>query len=272
MKKAIMNGCFPSSMSLPERFELAAEAGFQGIEIGLAQQGFFSFEGPAGDVQEVAALARKTGVAISGMLAGPMWQFPPTANDAAVREQAKRMVRRSIEVAADLGVDTLLLVPGKVEADVPYGVAWERAQQFIRDLLPDCERHRVTLAVENVWNKMLYTPMEMKLFIDQIGHPLVGAYFDAGNHVPFTWPEHWPPVLGERIKRVHVKGFNSKAGYSFTGFVRLLDGDIDWKQVMDALRGIGYDGWVTIEIGASRGDPRRSIHEYSADMDRLLAL
>ena len=81
-----------------------------------------------------------------------------------------------------------------------------------------------------------------------------------------------PAVLGERIKRVHVKGFNSRAGYDFAGFVRLLDGDVDWKKVMDALRGIGYDGWVTIEIGASRADPRRSLREYSADMDTLLAL
>jgi hexulose-6-phosphate isomerase len=70
----------------------------------------------------------------------------------------------------------------------------------------------------------------------------------------------------------HVKGFHSKAGYDHTGFVRLLDGDVDWRKVMAALRGIGNDGWVTIEIGASRGDPRRSLREYSADMDTLLAL
>lgn len=272
MRKAIMNGCFPGSMPLPERFELAAEAGFEGIEIGLASEGFFSFQSGAEDVEAVRDLSRRTGVAISGMLAGPMWQFPPTSNDERVRQQAQGFVRRSIEVAGELGVDTLLLVPGKVEADVPYGVAWDRAQSFVRALLPDCERHGVTLAIENVWNKMLYSPIEMAHFIDQIGSRFVGAYWDAGNHVPFTWPEHWPAVLGERIKRVHVKGFNSRAGYDFAGFVRLLDGDVDWKKVMAALRAIGYDGWVTIEIGASKGDPRRSIHEYAADMDTLLSL
>ncbi|HEV2126578.1 MAG TPA: sugar phosphate isomerase/epimerase, partial [Chloroflexota bacterium] len=62
MKKAIMNGCFPGSMPLPERFQLAAEASFQGIEIGLAEEGFFSFDGPREDVQRVADLSRETGV------------------------------------------------------------------------------------------------------------------------------------------------------------------------------------------------------------------
>lgn len=271
MKKSIMSGCLPGG-SLQDQFHLAAEAGFPGIEIALNTEGFFSFEGPADDVKAVRDLSEKTGVAISGMLAGPMWEMPPTSPDESVREKARKMVRRSIQVASELGVDTILLVPGSVNAETPYGVAWDRAQAFIRGLVPDCDRYGVNLAIENVWNKMLYTPMEMKLFIEQIGSARVGAYFDAGNHAAFTWPEHWPPVLGSLIKRVHVKGFNTRAGYDWTGFVRLLDGDINWKAVMDSLRGIGYDGWVAIEIGPSRGDPRRSIREYSADMDTLLAL
>jgi len=267
-----MAGCLPGGLSLEERFQLTAEAGFAGLEIALSREGFFSFSSPASDVDAVRKLSETTGVTISGMLAGPMWEVPPTSADESVREQARRMVRRSIEVAGDLGVDCLLLVPGKVDAETPYGAAWDRAQAFIRSLLPDCARHGVSLAIENVWNKMLYTPMEMKLFVDQIDDPLVGVYFDAGNHAAFTWPEHWAPVLGDRIKRVHVKGFNTRAGYDFTGFVRLLDGDIDWKKVMDSLRAIGYDGWVTLEIGAGRHDPRRTTKEYAADMDTLLAL
>ena len=47
MQKSIMaTGCMPRTMSLPEQFELAAEAGFDGIEIALNQEGFFSFDGP----------------------------------------------------------------------------------------------------------------------------------------------------------------------------------------------------------------------------------
>lgn len=272
VRKSLMaNACFPRTMPLPEQFELAAAAGFAGIEIGLAREGFFSFDGPAADVATVAALATRT-IPISGMLAGPMWQVSPTDNDPSVREQAQALVRRSVEVAGDLGVDALLLVPGTCTADIPYAVAWERAQSFIRNLLPHCERHGVTLAVENVWNKMLYSPMEMKLFLEQIGSPDAACYFDAGNCVAFGWPQHWISCLDQHIKRVHVKGFRSQAGYTHAGFVRLLEGDVDWPAVMAALRAIGYDDWITAEIGPYELDSRKHVFDLSTDMDVLLRL
>lgn len=272
-----MGGCFPPGTPLADQFRIAADAGFPGIEIGLSREGYFSVDGDPADVDGVARLARETGLTLSGMLAGPLGHVPPTSNDESARAEAGRIARRAIEVAAALGIDTLLLVPGRVEADVPYGIAWDRAIAFVRDLLPDLDRHHVHLAVENVWNRMIFTPIEMRLFIDTVAHPRVGAYFDAGNHAPFGWPHHWPPVLGDRIRRVHVKGFNTNAGATWPGFVRLLDGTIDWPGVMAALRAIGYDGWVTIEIGLgspsqSRGDLLRKAREFSADMDTLLAM
>ena len=191
---------------------------------------------------------------------------------ASERAEAARLVRQSIAIAPDLGVDALLLVPGTCKEDVPYEVAWDRAQAFIRGLLPDCERHGVTLAVENVWNKMLYTPMEMRLFLDQINSPYAACYFDAGNCAAFGWPQHWVSCLGERIKRVHVKGFRSSAGRDASGFVRLLEGDIDWPAVFAGLRAIDYDGWVTVEIGPYQLDPRKHVFDLSSDLDVLLRL
>jgi hexulose-6-phosphate isomerase len=124
---------------------------------------------------------------------------------------------------------------------------------------------------------MIYTPVEMRHFIETVGHPRVGAYFDAGNHAAFGWPHHWPPVLGSLIRRVHVKGFNTNAGATWPGFVRLLDGNIDWPAVMASLRAIGYDGWVTLEVGVGAPNQThdelvRRLREYSADMDALLAM
>ena len=226
---------------------------------------------PAADTAKVAAVAART-VPVSGMLAGPMWQISPTANDPSERAEAARLVRQSIAIAPDLGVDALLLVPGTCKEDVPYEIAWDRAQAFIRGLLPDCERHGVTLAVENVWNKMLYTPMEMRLFLDQINSPYAACYFDAGNCAAFGWPQHWVSCLGERIKRVHVKGFRSSAGRDASGFVRLLEGDIDWPAVFAGLRAIDYDGWVTVEIGPYQLDPRKHVFDLSSDLDVLLRL
>jgi len=123
MRKAIMANTFPAGMPLADQFHVSAETGFAGIEIGLAREGFFSIDGDPADTDTVARLAHETGLTISGMLAGPLGQIPPTSNDPSVRAEAARVVRRTIEVAPHLGVDTLLLVPGRVEVDVPYGVA-----------------------------------------------------------------------------------------------------------------------------------------------------
>ena len=55
---------------------------------------------------------------------------------------------------------------------------------------------RVTLALENVWNKFLLGPVEFKTFIDQFSRPYVGCYFDVGNVVINGYPEHWIEILG----------------------------------------------------------------------------
>ena len=71
VRKSIMAGTFPATTALVDQFHLAAGAGFAGIEIGLAREGFFSVDGDPADVDAVARLAHDTGLTISGMLAGP---------------------------------------------------------------------------------------------------------------------------------------------------------------------------------------------------------
>lgn len=48
-------------------------------------------------------------------------------------------------------------------------------------LVPEAAATGVAIGVENVWNKFLLSPLEFSRFIDEIGSPAVGAYFDAGN-------------------------------------------------------------------------------------------
>ena len=75
----------------------------------------------------------------------------------------------------------------------------------------------------------------MARYIDEIDSEFVGAYFDVGNVLLFGFPEQWIRILGKRIFKVHVKDFNTKVGNGH-GFVPLLVGDVDWKEVRKALR------------------------------------
>jgi len=147
-----------------------------------------------------------------------------------------------------------LVVPGAVNVAfepgseiVEYDVAYERALSALKELAPVAEELKVSIGVENVWNKFLLSPMEMRDFIDAVGSPYVGSYFDVGNVLFCGYPEHWVKILGSRIKKVHFKDYRRNVG-SLDGFVDLLAGDVDYKSVKAALDKIGYDNWVTAEM------------------------
>jgi hexulose-6-phosphate isomerase len=101
--------------------------------------------------------------------------------------------------------------------------------------------------VENVWNKFLLSPLEFRAFIDSFQNERVGAYFDVGNVLATGYPEDWIATLGHRIGRVHFKDYRRNVG-SADGFCDLLSGDVNWPEVMRALRAVPYDGWVAAEM------------------------
>lgn len=158
------------------------------------------------------------------------------------------MIARALEVAAGLGADAVLVVPGTVDGETPYDVAIENALEGVRGLAPVAEKCRVSIALENVWNKFLLSPVEMRDFIDQCESEFVGAYVDVGNMIPYGYPEQWIRILGSRVRAIHMKDFRASVG-NMGGFVMLMEGDVNWPEVAAALREIGYDRALTAEFG-----------------------
>lgn len=254
MKKSINIWSFCGPWTLEEKFALAAKAGFAGIEPELAEEGPIGMNNSDDELLEVKALAEKYQLELSGLATGLYWGANGASADPSVREKAAAILDRQIHCASVLGIDAILLVPGAVGVDfipdgevVPYAEAWERAGELVRQALPAAAKAGVTICVENVWNKFLLSPLEMKRFVDQFESAHVGVYFDAGNALATGYPEHWIPVLGQAIKRVHFKDYRRAVG-SVDGFCDLLSGDVDWPAVVQALRDIGYEGWVAPEM------------------------
>ena len=199
-----------------------------------------------------------------------------------MRFRAEAILKKQIEIAHALALDAILVVPATVGADflpnceiVPYDLAWQRATDFIRAALPLAEKAGVRICVENVWNKFLLSPLEMRQFVSQFDSEWIGVYFDVGNAVATGYPEHWINILGQRIHRVHLKDYRRAVG-SVDGFVEILSGDINWPFVMGALRAIGYDGWLTAEmippVPFYKYAPETLLFNTSRAMDALLAL
>ena len=190
-----------------------------------------------------------------------------------------RAPRMGLAAAPLLGTAAILLIPGAVEvffmpdSEVsPYDVAYDRALELVKSLVPSAEKHGVHIGIENVWNKMFMSPLELAGFIDAAGSPWVGSYFDVGNVVKFGYPEQWVRILGKRIKRVHFKDYRIDAGFP-QGFVDLLAGEVNWPEVMKAFREVGYDGWVAPEmIPPYKHCATQIIYNSSAAVDAILGL
>lgn len=232
----------------------AKKLGFDAIELCIAGQGVLIDKTTKEECKIIVAEAKRIGIEISSVASGESWGKSPTANDAKVRKAIIEFTKKALQITKWLGTDVYLFVPGAVdvfflpEAEViPYDICYKRATEAVAKLVPTAEKLGVTIAIENVWNKFLLSPLEMRGFIDSFQSKRVCAYFDVGNVLLTGYPEQWIKILGKRIKRIHIKDFKKSVG-TVDGFVDLLEGDVDFTAVKKALAAIGYKGYVTAEM------------------------
>ncbi len=282
MKKSINLWAFPypQRWSLAECFKVAKEAGFDAVELNFDLDGEFSAEAGDDQIREIGALARNSGIEISGVCSFLFWPYSMTHNDPETRQRGRDLAARMIEAAELLGTENLLIVPGAVcvpwldnVEPVPNDVCERRAKEAIEQLIPKAEKAGVYLNMENIFaNGFLFSPQEMNAFVDSFHSDRVMVHFDTGNIMEYQFPEFWIPMLGRRIKNVHLKEFDRRGSeFSLNAFRPLLDGTTNWPAVMEAFRKIGYEGYLTFEYFHPFSHyPEALIHHTSDALDRLL--
>jgi hexulose-6-phosphate isomerase len=160
---------------------------------------------------------------------------------------------------------------------VSYADAYQRSVAEITKVIPLAESLGVAIAIENVWNQFLLSPLEAATYVDGFKSPMVRWHFDVGNIVNQGWPDHWIRVLGARIAKVHVKEYSRKIRDTKgprSGFdVELMEGDSDWPTVMRALDDVKYTGWMITEQRRPPGlDDRAFLEHLSKKLDAIFAL
>ncbi len=251
MKIGINRWTLPPHLPLKECFRLVAQAGFDSIEINIAEEGELRPDTTEQEVKALVAQAQQAKLELSSLSTGLGWRYPITSGDQTVRQQGAKMIRAQLQAAHWMGVDTILVVPGIVNADTAYDDAYSRAHDVLWELAPLAQSLGISIGVENVWNKFLLSPLEFAGFIDKVNASArttsIGAYFDVGNILQYGFPDQWISILGPRIRKVHVKDFKTTVG-NMGGFCNPLQGDVPWQKVKDALDRIGYDGYITAEV------------------------
>jgi len=250
-----------ASCSVLEKCRAIRAAGFDGIEP-------YSHM----DRDEVLDAMQQTGLVASSVCNAKHWEVPLSSPDAKVRQQGIEALVRSLEDAKVYGTDTVLLVPGIVTAEVSYGQCWERSTACLREVLPEARRLGVKIAIENVWNRFLMSPMEAVRYVDQFDSPMIGFYFDVGNILTFGWPVQWIDMLGERIFRIHIKDYSLSLANTQgpnAGFqVPLGEGENDWPGIMTALRKNYRSDWLTIEHAG--GDTPEGLVQLGQALERII--
>ena len=260
IKKGACIGVLPKEMTVLEKFEVAKRAGFEGVEPNTLNS--------ADEVMQYKEAAEKTGVMITSIMNSDHWKYPLSDNDPEVVQKCIEGLKTSMHNAHDLGAGAVLLVPGVVTADVGYADVYTRSQDQIRKLLPLAKELKVIIAIENVGNRFLLSPLEMARYVDEFKSPWIRSYFDIGNVVSTGYPQDWIRTLGKRLCRLHIKRFEPGTDHpKFDPKDRRTQG-IDWPDVHKALTEVGYSGWITAEVKS--GD-ENYVKEVSARLDRIFS-
>ena len=262
IKKAVQIYMLPKNLNYAQRFKLAGDVGFEGVEGQTVEDPKVA--------EEIKQASKDAKIPIHSVMNMAHWQYPLSSSDPAVVLKSLDGMKTSLHNAKLWGAETVLLVPGVVNPDVSYHDAWMRSQINIRTLIPLAEQLKVVICIEEVWNKFLLSPLEMARYVDEFKSPWIRQYFDVGNVVLYGYPQDWIHTLGKRFRKVHLKDFKveSKGFSPFQAeFVNLGDGDIDWAAVRQAFADVGYTGWATTELEA--GD-EAYLRDLAKRVDRLV--
>ncbi len=269
MKKSINIGVL-GNINLEEGLRIIKDAGFQAVELNIGK--LLNTESTEDEIKTVRDKVFSSGLEISSLLGG--W-YSFISNLPYKREESEKLLIKGLKICRILGTDSLLVVPGAIRATpeenipVRYDIGYTRSIESIKKAIPVAEENGVYVCIENVWNNFLLTPIEMRNFVEEINSEFVRVYFDVGNILKIGFPEMWIRILGRLIKRIHLKDFKVNIGNA-NGFCGLLEGDVNWPEVVQALKETGYDGYLTAEYGPYKYYPETVIYHLSLSIDKIL--
>ena len=257
IKKGVLIGMLPKSLSYADRLKMARDLGFEAIQAYTTPDQH--------EAEDIKKAAEGAGIRIDSVMNQAHWEYALSSDDPVVVQKSLDGMKTSLHNAKFWGSYSVLLVPAVVNEKISYQQAWERSQKQIRTLIPLAQELGVVIAIEEVWNKFLLSPLEFARYIDEFDSPWIKAWFDVGNVVLYGYPQDWIRTLGKRTVELHLKDFKrTEDGYKW---VNLGEGDINWPEVRKALAETGYSGTATTEL---EGGDEAYLRDVSKRVDRLV--
>jgi hexulose-6-phosphate isomerase len=250
----------PARHSDTDRFRMAVDAGFSGIEMQTVED--------RARAEMIRDAAERAGLRIHSVLNKANGGDSLSSVDPGTVRRVVEGLQTALRTAKLWGADAVRLGPAVIGPETSYADAWSRSQEVLRErVLPLAEDLEVVVAVEEVWNRFLLGPNELARYVDELASPWAKASVNLGNVLFYAYPQDWIRTLGPRVATVHLKDFRLDGERGRPRWKNLGEGDVDWAEVRKALAGIGYEGWVTAELAA--GDAAY-LRDVASRVDRLL--
>lgn len=275
MKKAINAWSIPENVTFEEMFSQISKAGYDGIELNIDKEDSSSHSltltTDKACLDKISELSKKYSLPVCSISTSLFAPETLGSDDEKCRESGKLIIRKQLEYALALGADGVLVVPGGIGENRSIKRAYENSFESLSSMKSEIAQGHIKVGLENVWNNFFASPVDMKNFIDSLDCKNIGAYFDVGNVMIFSHPEHWIEILGSRIMKIHLKDFIRTSGNAGT-FVNLLEGSVCWAKVMNALRTAGYDGYLTAEVAALPQSPEYLYESTKLALDKICSM
>lgn len=232
---------------LNQFFQESAESGYEVVELCIRREGELTANTSSGQLKDIRDAAAAQNLSIVSVTHSHC-----TGNLLASGEAQQRSIeetRIGLRIAAELGAYCSLHTLGGISADLYYDDAYRNGVESLKALAPLAEDLGVSIAFEFVWNGFLFSPLETRNFLTEVGSDAIGFYFDPGNMAVFQYPQHWVRVVGSLIKMAHMKDWQGRALNG--SWTPLLEGGVDFPVVMRELVATGYNGPLISEVPES---------------------
>ncbi len=258
---------YPSTVNVHDAIKHAKNVGFELFEPVVDEEDLNSLNSPDfsrkwGSIRESA---EGVGIGIHTIATGLYWRFNMILEDHF--EKVSRVLEAEAKAANIIGAKVLLVVPGVAVPELSYEEHIKRAKEALVKLAKVAEDYGVVIGVENVWNRIFASPLDMVNLLSGLDPKVVGAYLDVGNTLPHSLPEHWIMALKDRIVAMHAKDFLAEPSRCTFGIP--LTGSVNWSNIRKLLSEIGYGGPLTAEIPPYPGDPLKAVEDTASSLRRI---
>lgn len=265
MKRGVNAWIYPQNLKIAEILRLSKDIGYEGVELNLDEE---MLKMSRSERRAILDEAKSLGLDLPSLCTALFWKYNLASPDPNVRKRGVEIIKQGCEVASEIDARVFLVVPAVATREVSYQDMWRLSRESILEAAQSAEDHGVIIGVENVWNRFLYSPLEFRKFIEEINHPNVKVYFDVGNAAFLGFPEQWIKHLGDLIACVHVKDFQ----FSTMQFRPIFEGNIQWQSVIEALREVGYNGFLIVEVSPYPGHPLKAALDSKSSLDIMLSM